>query len=272
MVPGSFVGDIFSAGLYSNKQGRLSLAAGRPRPIRTEQHLGRQHYRFCWATLSGPMPARGCRPRLRLSRHGAPPCVLTARRPLRSGLPLASPWPPVRTAVAVPPSGPPGVTCTCNNAGRRANGFDASDKMNQASTGSMRACSQRHQSSPHPTRAHRSSCPAGQAARVHHPVRPSEPNLQNLPPRSTTSSSSSAPPVRAPPHNPRMRIALPLQSPSPPLSASTTASPLVDVAHEAAQPAWHRLHQRARCLAPRPCMSLLPCLRPAGTRPPRAGA
>ena len=178
MVPGSFVGGIFSAGPHSGKQGRLSLAAGRPRPIRTEQHLGRQHYRFCWATLSGPMPARGCRPRLRLSRHGAPPCVLTARRPLRSGLPLASPWPPVRTAVAVPPSGPPGVTCTCNNAGRRANGFDASDKMDQASTGSMRACSQRHQSSPHPTRAHRSSCPAGQAARVHHPVRPSEPNLQ----------------------------------------------------------------------------------------------
>ena len=214
--PSWSVGDILSAGPYSGKQVRPSLAAGRPRPIRTEQHLGRQHYRFCWATLSGPMPARGCRPRLRLSRHGAPPCVLTARRPLRSGLPLASPWPPVRTAVAVPPSGPPGVTCTCNNAGRRANGFDASDKMDQASTGSMRACSQRHQSSPHPTRAHRSSCPAGQAARVHHPVRPSEPNLQNLPPRSTTSSSSSAPPVRAPPHNPRMRIALPLQSPSPP--------------------------------------------------------
>ena len=39
MVPGSFVGDILSAGPHSGKQGRLSLAAGRPRPIRTEHGI-----------------------------------------------------------------------------------------------------------------------------------------------------------------------------------------------------------------------------------------
>ena len=47
------VGSILSAGPYSGKQRRLNLAAGRPRPIRTEQHLGGQRHRFCWATLSG---------------------------------------------------------------------------------------------------------------------------------------------------------------------------------------------------------------------------
>ena len=47
------VGDILSAGPYSGKQKLLSLAAGRPRPIRTEQHHGGHHHRLCWATLSG---------------------------------------------------------------------------------------------------------------------------------------------------------------------------------------------------------------------------
>ena len=46
------VGDILSAGPFSGKQVRPSLAAGRPRPIRIEQHPGGHHH-LCWATLSG---------------------------------------------------------------------------------------------------------------------------------------------------------------------------------------------------------------------------